>query len=389
MNTALKQTPLYDFHREHNAKMVPFAGYQMPLHYPSGIIAEHIHTRQSAVLFDVSHMGQIRITGRNAAAALETLVPSDIAGLETNRMRYSILTCGTGGIIDDLIVTKRETDLFLVVNAALKDMSIAHLQTHLPEGVTVEVMADHAIMALQGPDAVTVLASLAPGVENLAFMTGMWTEIAGTACYVTRSGYTGEDGFEISVPADKAAPIAARLASDPAVMPGGLGARDSLRMEAGYGLSGQDFDETTTPVEAGLGWLIGKRRREAADFLGAGPILAELDVGPQWVRAGIKPLGRTMARPGTPLRDLADGRAIGVITSAGFAPSVGGPVALGYIEPEYTEPGTSLILEVREKELDGEVASFPFVPHKYKRPSGSKGKKGGDRRERVTIQQRS
>lgn len=366
MTMTLEKTPLFDFHRRHDAKMVPFAGYEMPQYYPTGHMAEHMHTRRSAGLFDVSHMGQIRLTGDHAAEALEALVPSDITGLKTGRMRYTILTSGTGGILDDLIVTKREDDLFLVINSALKDVVIPHLRHHLPAGVGMEVMTGYAMLALQGPDAVTVLASRAPGVEDLAFMRGQWTTIDGVRSYVTRSGYTGEDGFEIALPASEAEALADRLAADPAVMPAGLDARDSLRMEAGLNLSGQDFDETTTPGEADLAWLIGERRRENADFLGAERILEELRNGPQWKRVGLQPVGRVPARQGAPLLD-AEGRGIGAVTSGGYGPSVAGPIALGYVEAAYAEPGTRLTVQAGGQTIEAVITPLPFWPQKQER----------------------
>jgi aminomethyltransferase len=360
----LKTTPLTALHELLGAKMVPFAGYLMPVQYPLGILGEHRHTRAKAGLFDVSHMGQVRIAGADAARRLEALVPGDILGLGAGRMRYTQFTDAAGGILDDLMVTNAGDHLFVVVNAGCKEADIAHLRATFGDDVT--ELADRALIALQGPAAEPALAALAPEVAAMTFMTYREVTIGGVACLVTRSGYTGEDGYEISVPADAAEALARRLLENADVEPVGLGARDSLRLEAGLCLYGHDIDTTTSPVEAALTWSIGKRRRDEGGFPGAARILAEIADGPARRRVGIRPEGRAPAREGTEVTDT-EGRVIGRITSGGFGPSVDGPVAMGYVETGCAGDGTELRLLVRGKPMPARVAKLPFVTPGYKR----------------------
>jgi aminomethyltransferase len=367
---ALRRTPLYELHRARGAKMVPFAGYEMPVQYPTGIIAEHLHTRAHAGLFDVSHMGQIRVHGAEAALALEALVPGDLQGLMPRQMRYTLLLNDKGGILDDLMATRLEDGLMLVVNAACKDADLAHLQSQLDRAVTIEPHFERALLALQGPAAAAVLKRFAPGVERMPFMTSAELSIAGTPCSVTRSGYTGEDGFEISVAAEQAAAIAERLLGEPEVMPIGLGARDTLRLEAGLCLYGHDIDETTTPIESGLAWTIGKRRRAEGGFPGAAIILRQLAEGVARKRVGIRPDGRAPAREGTVITDPAGNR-VGTVTSGGFGPSVGAPIAMGYVDATHSANGSALSLIIRDMPRPAHVARLPFVPTRYYRPTGA------------------
>ncbi len=365
---ALTQTPLNDLHRSLGAKMVPFAGYEMPVQYKAGIMAEHMHVRKSAGLFDVSHMGQARLVADgDAAVALERLVPGDIVGLAPGEMRYTLLLADDGGILDDLMVTRLPDEpetLFLVVNAGCKDADFSHIEALLAGEARLERLPDRALLALQGPQAGAVLSRLAPGAGSLSFMNGAEMAVDGVGCFVTRSGYTGEDGFEISVPSDAAEGLAARLLDEAAVAPVGLGARDSLRLEAGLCLYGHDIDRSTTPVEGSLRWTIPKRRREAADFPGAGTILKQMADGPLRRRVGIRPEGRAPAREGAEITDEG-GAAIGKITSGGYGPSVGGPVAMGMVLRAFSAVDTPLKLMVRGKALAARVAKLPFVPHNY------------------------
>lgn len=364
-DTSLLTTPLDSLHRSLGAKMVPFAGYAMPVQYPLGVLGEHLHTRKSAGLFDVSHMGQALLEGDNVAALLETLVPGDIQGLGLGRTRYSVFTNDQGGILDDLMISKlSDNQLFLVVNAACKDADFAHIQTKIGDKVTLTILADRALLALQGPKAAAVMAKLAPGAETQKFMSIADYPVAGIPCRVTRSGYTGEDGYEISVDAANAETLARALLAEDGVAPIGLGARDSLRLEAGLCLYGSDIDTTTTPVEANLSWIIGKRRREQGGFPGAETILGQLSNGAPRLRVGIKPDGRAPARAHTEITDV-DGTPLGEITSGGFGPSADGPVAMGYVPRGFAVPGMPVKLVVRGKALDAHVALLPFVPHSY------------------------
>jgi aminomethyltransferase len=367
----LKRTPLYDLHRAQGARMVAFAGYEMPVQYPPGIIAEHLHARAQAGLFDVSHMGQIRLRGVGAAEALEALVPGDLQGLMPGRMRYTLLLTDAGGILDDLMVTRPPDaagdGLMLVVNASRNEADLAHLQAQLPPAVAVEPHFDRALLALQGPQAAAVLARLAGGIDQMAFMSAAEVSLGGVPAFVSRSGYTGEDGFEISLAAADAPGLAERLLAEPEVMPIGLGARDTLRLEAGLCLYGHDIDETTTPVEAALAWTIGRRRRAEGGFPGAAPILRQLAEGPARRRVGIRPDGRAPAREGTQITDPA-GNPVGRITSGGFGPSVGAPIAMGYVDEAHAATGSALQLIVREVPRPAHVAPLPFVPTHYYRP---------------------
>ena len=368
--SALRRTPLHKLHLELGAKMVPFAGYDMPVQYPSGILAEHLQTRSQAGLFDVSHMGQLRLTAKSGgptpAVALERVVTSDIAGLAPGRMRYALFTNGAGGILDDLMVTNTGDHLILVVNAACKEADEAHLRAHIGAEVVIENLAARALLALQGPAAETALARLVPACRALRFMQSAFWSIEGARCFVTRSGYTGEDGFEISVPGEAADGLARRLLGMPEVKPVGLGARDSLRLEAGLCLYGHDIDETTTPIEAGLAWSIGERRRREGGFPGAAVIQRQLREGTQRRRIGILPEGRQPAREHTEIQNPAGGK-VGEITSGGFGPSLNGPLAMGYAETAVAAPGHALNLIVRGKPLPAKVVALPFVKTNYKR----------------------
>ncbi len=366
---ALARTPLYDLHREAGARLVPFAGYEMPVQF-AGIIAEHRHTRAHAGLFDVSHMGQVRLTGAGAADALESLVPADIVELAPGRQRYALFTNDSGGILDDLMVTNAGDHLLLVVNAACKHEDLAHLRRHLGTRCEIDELGEHALLALQGPQAVEALARLAPAVRELSFMQSSAVEVSGAACYVSRSGYTGEDGFELSVPAEHAERLARELLAQPEVAPVGLGARDSLRLEAGLCLYGHDIDTTTTPVEAGLHWAISKTRRRdgarAGGFPGAERILAQTRDNVSRRRVGIRPTGRAPVREGAELID-AEGRRVGIVTSGTFGATVGGPIAMGYVHSTHAHDGTALEAIVRGKPLPVTIAPLPFVQHRYHR----------------------
>jgi aminomethyltransferase len=360
----LKRTPLYALHRELGARMVPFAGYEMPVQYPSGILAEHIHTRSQAGLFDVSHMGQIRLSGPGCVTALGQLVPGDLEALAPLRMRYTLLLNEAGGILDDLMATRLSDGLFLVVNASRKEADLAHLQDRL--GTSIEPLGDRALLALQGPAAATVLSRFIEGIARLRFMSAAEVTIGGLQCLVTRSGYTGEDGFEISLPANEAEGFARRVIAEPEVSPIGLGARDSLRLEAGLCLYGHDIDETTTPIEADLGWTIGKRRRAEGGFPGAAVVLRQLTEGTTRKRVGIRPDGRAPAREDTEIVDEAGNR-LGKVTSGGFGPSVGGPVAMGYVDSTHAGDGAALQLLVRGAARPARIARLPFVATRYYR----------------------
>ena len=363
----LRVTPLFALHRELGAKLVPFAGYEMPLQYANGIVKEHHHVRSAAVFFDVSHMGQARLSAPDfgaAAAALERLVPGDIAGLKPGRLRYTQLLNESGGIIDDLMVA-RDADgagVSLVVNASRKEIDFAHIAGRLPAGMRLDPEPNRALIALQGPQAAAVLSRLFPGVEALGFMTG---GVFGPVS-VSRSGYTGEDGFEISVAADGAEALARRILSEPEVLPIGLGARDTLRLEAGLPLYGQDMDETASPVEAGLTFSIGKRRRSEGGFLGADRVLRELSEGPKRIRVGLKLEGRAAARHGMRILDPA-GNPVGEITSGAFTPTAAASIATGYVHTGLSKPGTRLAVEIRSAAVPAGVTNMPFVPHRYVR----------------------
>ncbi|MBX9758695.1 MAG: glycine cleavage system aminomethyltransferase GcvT [Beijerinckiaceae bacterium] len=367
----LALTPLHSMHAALGARMAPFAGYDMPVQYPLGILGEHKWTRESAGLFDVSHMGQVIIEGAGAAAALETLLAADIVGLAENRTRYSQFLNAEGGILDDLMTTRLparnpgEDRLFLVVNAACKKADVAHLRASLPQ-LSVTTLDDRALLAIQGPQAAAVVAGLAPGVDSLPFMGFAATAFEGAEIFVTRSGYTGEDGYEISLPPAAGVAFAQALLADPRVKPIGLGARDSLRLEAGLCLYGHDIDETTSPVEAALSWSIGKRRRAEGGFPGFERIARELKDGPSRRRVGLLLDGRQPAREGAQIA-APGGEIVGVITSGGFAPSLDRAIAMGYVAAAHAAPGTKLDAIVRGKALPARIVAFPFFPHRYVR----------------------
>jgi aminomethyltransferase len=366
----LLTTPLHALHIELGAKMVPFGGYDMPVQYATGILTEHKHTRAAAGLFDVSHMGQVLLKGAGADAALETLVPVDIVGLPLLKQRYAIFTNEQGGILDDLMVTRRADDLFVVVNAACKAQDIAHLQKHIGHLCTVQPLPNQALLALQGPQAVTALARLNPEVQKLTFMTGGHFVLDGIDCFLTRSGYTGEDGFEISVPADRAVQLARALLAQPEVKPIGLGARDTLRLEAGLCLYGHDIDTTTTPVEGSITWAIQKVRRAGGDraggYPGASVIDQQLAQGSPRKRVGLISTERMPVREGAKVVN-ADGLEIGVVTSGSPSPSLGQPIALAMLQADHVAVGTSVFALVRDKRVAMSVTTLPFVPNRYYR----------------------
>jgi aminomethyltransferase len=370
----LQKTPLHDLHVELGARMVPFAGYDMPVQYPTGIMTEHTFTRESAGLFDVSHMGQAILHGpdhETTARALEALTPSNFVELGRGRQRYSVLLNSEGGIVDDLMVTRpldesRDGELLLVVNAARKDVDYPLLQAGLPENVRLEIITDKALIAVQGPKAVEAVAAHAPAAADLGFMSGDFMEFDGIACHISRAGYTGEDGVEMSVPAGAAEAIARALLADDRIQPVGLGARDSLRLEAGLCLYGHNPCETKSPVEGAITFCMQKRRREEGGFPGADRIQAELKDGPGRIRIGLKLEGRAPAREGAEIQ-LPDGTPVGTLTSGGFGPTVGAPVAMGYVAAEHAATGTRLNLIVRGKALPAVVADMPFVPNRYYR----------------------
>jgi aminomethyltransferase len=357
----LHRTPLYDLHVELGGKMVPFAGYEMPVQF-EGVMAEHIHTRTKAGLFDVSHMGQARVTGD--AGALERLITADLGALEPGQQKYTLLLNEDGGIMDDLMVSRPEADfLFLVVNAAVKGQDFAHMRNAFGRQAELIEMDDRALLALQGPQAGAVMESLCPMVKSLTFMQAGRFELAGHDVFLSRSGYTGEDGFEISVSAAEADALARTLLADERVAPIGLGARDSLRLEAGLCLYGHDMDETTTPVEAALTWAVAKSRRERADFPGARRILKQIEDGPAKKRVGLALKDKAPAREGTEI--VVDGESVGVVTSGGFGPTVGGPIAMGYVRADLAKPGSSVDLMVRGKARQAEVVKTPFSAHRF------------------------
>ena len=363
------RTPLYDLHVELNGKMTPFSGYEMPVNYSRGIIKEHLHTRSHAGLFDVSHMGQVRLTGVNVARSLEYLVPVDIEALALNKQVYAVFSNETGGILDDLIITRwGEDEFFLVFNAACKKQDLAHLEKHLPAEVNIEFLHDRALVALQGPAAMDVMTQLAPAAKDLVFMTGCFTSIEGVECYVSRCGYTGEDGFEISLPAGQADRIARFILTFDEVEAIGLGARDSLRLEAGFCLYGHDMDVHTSLIEARLQWSISKSRRLGGDkqggFLGADVIFDQMISLNCKLRVGLLASGKAPIREGTELVN-DNSEKIGVVTSGGFGPSLNAPVAMGYVEREYALAGTELKALVRDKQLPVRVSDLPFTPHRY------------------------
>jgi aminomethyltransferase len=366
----LLKTPLNDLHILLGARMVPFAGYSMPVQYPAGLMAEHHHTRNAAGLFDVSHMGQLRLVGSDAAAAFESLIPVDVIDLPVGKQRYGLLLNDQGGIIDDLMFFKREADIFVIVNGACKVGDIAHIQARIGTRCQVIPMPERALLALQGPKAVDALARLNASVADLVFMTGGVFDLVGARCFVTRSGYTGEDGFEISVPQEQAEALAVALLAQPEVQPAGLGARDTLRLEAGLCLYGHDIDETTSPIEAGLNWAIQKVRRpggaRAGGYPGAAVIEAHLAGAAPSKRVGLVGLERVPVREGTALFD-GQGHAVGAVTSGTLAPTVNACIAMAYLPPNHAVVGHEVQAEVRGKRVPMRVTSLPFTPNRYKR----------------------
>jgi aminomethyltransferase len=366
---AILELPLGDWHRARGARMVPFAGYQMPIQY-DGIMAEHLWTRESAGLFDVSHMGQLILSGDGVTEAVEALVPGDIGALAEGRMRYSLLLDEEGGILDDLMITAAPMGLYMVVNGAVKWDDIGHLREHLPDEITLNHLEDRALLALQGPKAVDALKRVVPGVDRLVFMEAgsfLWNH---EPLWISRSGYTGEDGFEISVPAGHVAVLADALCAQPEVKPVGLGARDSLRLEAGLPLYGHDLDTNVDPVQGDLSFAISKRRRSDGGFPGAQRILKALADGPLTRRVGFTVEGRQPVREGAAI--YAGDAHVGTITSGGFAPSLGAPIAMGFVANPYSAPGTSLEADVRGKRIALTVSPMPFVPHRYHRKGAAK-----------------
>lgn len=372
---ALARTPLYALHISMGARMGPFAGFDMPIHYPPGVLKEHLHTRGAAGVFDVSHMGQIELRPRSGrmddlALALERVVPADVLGLPEGRQRYTVLCNGRGGIIDDLMIARCGDRFVLIVNAGRKAEDVAHLQSMISDAGTVELRDDCALIAVQGPAAASTLDEIAPGVSSMRFMDVRAVSILDAACVVSRSGYTGEDGFEISVPARDVERLVRRLIANPAVAMVGLGARDSLRLEAGLCLYGADIDETTTPVEAALEWTIpGVRRRggkRAGGFRGSDAILGELDTGATRRRVGLRPRDRTPVRSGATLCPDANGLGeIGAVTSGGFGPTLNAPVAMGYVSRELSGAGSTVFGVVRGRAVAMDVVTLPFIPHRY------------------------
>lgn len=372
MPESLLHTALHDLHTTFGARMAPFCGYAMPIQYPTGILKEHLHTRTQASLFDISHMGQLRLWGPEAATALESLMPVDLIDLPIGQQRYAFFTNDTGGILDDLMITNAGDHLFAVVNACTKTQDITHLQTLIGERCRIEILPEQALLALQGPAAAMVLARLSPSVDfaGWRFMTARTLLLAGVECFVTRSGYTGEDGFEISIPGSHAALLARELLAHPETALAGLGTRDSLRLEAGLCLYGHDLDTSTSPVEANLGWAIGNSRRiggmREGNFPGEDRILAEIVAGTGRKRAGLVGLERTLVREGTPITNLA-GEVIGKVTSGGFSPCRHGVVAMAYLPSEYTADSAEVLAQVRGKPVRMQVCKMPFVPSHYYR----------------------
>lgn len=368
--TTLLRTPLYDLHSSLEAKMVPFAGYEMPVQFRDGILKEHNHTRAAAGLFDVSHMGQIRLSGAQAAEALESLVPVDIMDLEVGQQRYALFTNEEGGVLDDLMVANLGEALLLVVNAACKSQDLAHIQKHLSDRCQIELLQDRALLAIQGPQAAASLSAVMPGVETMLFMQCREIDWSGQSCIVSRSGYTGEDGFEISVPADSAESLARSLLAQDGVSCIGLGARDSLRLEAGLCLYGHDLDKDHTPVESSLLWALSRVRRDGGDraggYPGASVIARQLAEGTAVRRVGLLAVGKAPIRGGSVLK-LHNGQTVGEVTSGGFGPTYGAPVAMGYVDSSLTTVGTALYAEVRGRMLAVEVAKMPFVQQRYYR----------------------
>lgn len=367
MDNLLQRTPLHALHQELGAKLVPFAGYEMPVQYPDGIIKEHKHTRAAAGLFDVSHMGQVTL--HCPLTELAALLPTNLQALAPLQTSYSLLLNATGGVIDDLMVTRLNEagdEWFLVINASRKQIDHAHLRAHLPHATRNVLHNENALLALQGPEAVQVLQRLIPGVEALSFMHGGYFSTAYGRLFITRSGYTGEDGFEVSVPANHATALARQLLADAAVKPIGLGARDTLRLEAGLCLYGHELDETISPPEARLNWVVSPARRAAADFPGAQRILQEISGKPNRCRVGLLPEGRAIAREHTPVLDEA-GNSIGTVCSGTFSPTLERPIAMAFVPPAFAQNDTTVFLNLRSQKIPARVSKLPFVPHRYAR----------------------
>lgn len=365
MSQTPRRTPLYDLHVELGGKMVDFAGWEMPVQYPMGIMGEHAQCREKAALFDVSHMGQVELRGEGAAEKLETLVPASIVPLVEGKARYTFFTNADGGIMDDLIVSNAGDHLFTVVNASMRDQDIGHMRANL-EGIDVIELTDRALVAVQGPKAVDVVGALCPAARDLKFMETIVDTILGAECRISRLGYTGEDGYEISIPEDRAAEISRAFLAHEDCAPAGLGARDSLRLEAGLCLYGNDIDNDTSPIEASLIWAIQKRRREEGGFPGAQRILKEIAEGPTRKLVGIKPDGRAPARQGVEVQ-CPEGFTIGTITSGGFGPTVQSPVAMGYVTVGHAVAGEKVNLMIRGKPQPATIVALPFVKQNYKR----------------------
>lgn len=362
----LKRTPLYPLHIEQSAQIVPFAGYEMPVQYSKGVKQEHLHTRKHAGLFDISHMGQVKLSGDNAAQFLESLVPSRVQDLSINAQRYTVFTNAHGGIIDDLMITNAGDYLFVVINAACKENDITYMQSLLPDSCKLEELTDFALLALQGPEASLVMQRFCPAATELTFMTGGQFTLNGVSCLINRCGYSGEDGFEISIPADHAVNIAQCFLTEDEVEPIGLGARDSLRLEAGYCLYGHDLDENTSPVEANLNWVISKSRLkdESQNYPGIEIIRQQLQQGTDRSRVGLLSDGKAPIREGASILNERE-ESIGSITSGGFSPSVEKPIAIGYTNKQYASVGTQLIVKVRDRIQQVKVVALPFVEHRY------------------------
>lgn len=373
---ALKRTPLHGFHQSHGARMVPFAGYDMPVQYGAGILEEHRWTRSNASLFDIGHMGEVHLTSDDGrfdviAGALETLVPADVVGINVGRQRYTQLLNDGGGIIDDLMMTRLEDEdgrarLVLILNASRKDIDCAHLAERLPAEIRMDIQHDRTLLAVQGPRAADVMSALSPDVAALRFMQAARVPLAGGDCLISRSGYTGEDGFELSIPAADAVSVAEALLRSDIVRPAGLGARDSLRLEAGLSLYGHELDEQTSPIEAGLGWSIQRRRLDDGRFPAAPRIRAEVVNGPRRQRVGIAIDDRIPARQGYDILSV-DGETVGVVTSGTFSPTLNHPIAMGFVMPDHAKIGTTLAIKVRANTVNARVVPLPFVPHNYHR----------------------
>jgi len=366
---ALLRTPLFSLHNQLGARIVPFAGYEMPVQYSAGIKAEHLHCRTEAGMFDVSHMGQLVISGEGATSALERLLPADLEALKINQQCYSFLTNAGGGIIDDLIITRLDQDCyFMVINASRKAEDLAHLRFELPATIAINKLSDRALIAIQGPKAASIIEQHWPEAAEVRFMNGIHVRYLDEELFLTRSGYTGEDGYEISIPADLAEEIAEKLLADESLQPIGLGARDSLRLEAGLCLYGHDLDEQTTPVEAGLFWAISPSRRpggsKAGGFIGAEKIMQQLEHGTEKIRVGLDIEGRAPVREGAPVVN-AEGVEIGVVTSGGFGPSVDKPVAMAYVQSAYAQPDASVSAIVRDKPRPARIGKLPFIKPNY------------------------